>query len=203
MTIAFDLKRIPNRVTAARLHEDLRARGASHYEIGRFYRAVLDKRFWPTQTSMSDFFKVSNSHVSRTLALARIPSSVVGALGGPERITFRVGDLLLGALNEHGEQELTRRALHAGAFGCTSPEEILELVVTNRRPDRGVGKVQIRLSRDTRTLRVEIPELERFLPHLAKLEKTFAAALAMLEATLASEAVNASLATTRLPTRPV
>ncbi|QGZ66960.1 hypothetical protein [Paraburkholderia acidisoli] len=189
MTFIYDSKRVPNRVTAKSVHADLRNRGASHFEIGCFYRAMLARRFWPTQSSMSDFFEVSNSMVSRAISLTRIPSAVVDALGGPEPITFRVGDLLLEALGQHGEQEISRRARQASSLGCMSASDILDLVITNRRPNRKISNVQIRLSRDKKTFRLEIAEFERFLPHLGQLEEFLSNMLLWFETTLESGAV--------------
>lgn len=196
MTFIFDSKRVPNRVTAKSVHADLRNRGASHFEIGCFYRAMLARRFWPTQSSMSDFFEVSNSLVSRAISLTRVPSAVIDALGGPEPITFRVGDLLLDALGQHGEQEISRRARQAASLGCTSVSDILDLVITNRRPKRKISNVKIRLSRDRKTFQVEIAELERFLLHLGQLEEFLSRMLLWFEADLESGAVESSLATT-------
>ncbi|WP_430233314.1 hypothetical protein [Paraburkholderia tropica] len=193
MPLLFESQSIPNRLTAKRVHSGMRAQGASHYEIGHFYRAMLSRRLWPSQKSMSDFLEVSNSNVSRAIALARIPDSIVAALGGPDRLTFRAGDLLLSAIEHLGEREIIDRAKHASALGYNAVDDVLEILITNRLPNRKITKVQVRLSRDKRTLRVELPEIGRLLPHLGKLENYLSTAITMFEVTLEAEAAAAML----------
>lgn len=114
-------------------------------------------------------------------------------MGGPDRLTFRAGDLLLGAIEHVGEREVIDRAKHASKLGYTAVDDILEILITNRLPNRKITKVQVRLSRDKRTLRVELPEIGRLLPHLGKLESYLATAITMFEVTLEAEAAAAML----------
>lgn len=184
MTIIFDSKPIPNRLTARRVHAELRAQGASHFEMGQFYRTMLARRLWPTQKAMATFLDVSDSSLSRVLALTKIPEKVVAALGGPNRITFRVGELLLDAIEKIGEATMIARAKEALLLGYQSLDDALEFLITHRQPVRRVSKVRVRLSRDKQTLRVDIPELDRLLPHLSELERFISTAFVIFEAEL-------------------
>ncbi|MCX5544679.1 hypothetical protein M3A49_35330 [Paraburkholderia sp. CNPSo 3076] len=193
MTAMFDSKPVPNRLTAKRIHAELQARDVSHFELGQFYRAMLAQQLWKSQRDMADFLVVSNANISRLIALTRIPDTVVVALGGRQRITFRVGELLLEMLDKLGEKEVSARAREASALGYGSVDDVLEFLVNNRKPVRTLSTVRVRLARDKQTLRVEIPQLGRLLPHLSKLESFLSTALLMFEATLESEAAAAKL----------
>ncbi|HKR44051.1 MAG TPA: hypothetical protein VJU59_30975 [Paraburkholderia sp.] len=193
MTAMFGSKPVPNQLTAKRIHAELQARDVSHFELGQFYRAMLAQRLWKSQRDMADFLVVSNANVSRLIALTRIPDTVIVALGGRQRITFRVGELLLEVLDKLGEKEVSARAREASALGYGSVDDVLEFLVSNRKPVRTLSTVRVRLARDKQTLRVEIPQLGRLLPHLSKLESFLSTALLMFEATLESEAAAAKL----------
>lgn len=182
--IIFNSKPIPNRLTARRVHEELQANGASHYEIGDFYRTMLGRRLWPTQASMGEFLNVPSTSLSRMLALTKIPKPIVKAVGGPERLSFRLGELLLDAIAKVGEPTMIARAREAISLGYHSTDDVLELLITNRRPIRRISQVSVKLSRDKKTLKVEIPELGRLIPHLERFERFLATALVVFEADL-------------------
>lgn len=183
-----------NKRTARTTHDELQASGASRYEIGVFYRAALSQQIWASQREMADALGVSTSGVSRFLALANIPVEVVEALGSPNDLTARVGELLLGALKLSGKSTLVRRAIDAKRLGYKETNELIEYIVSDRIPQQNVGKIRVRLARDKKSLRVELPELLRLVPHLSRLEEWLSASITSFEVSMLSQvAVSAML----------
>jgi hypothetical protein len=191
MDLSFLSRPIPNKATARSVHAVLRANGASNYELGLFFQALLRRQLWPSQTRLAESFDMSVKSVSRHVAVARLPIGVIEAFGDPRRVSWGVGDLLLSALDKLGESVVTARAKQAGALGYRAVDDILEFIVANRAPTAQQAKVSVRLARDKKTLRVEVPNMERLVPHLAKLESFLSTALLMFEANLSSEATSA------------
>jgi hypothetical protein len=164
----------------------MRANGASHYELGFFYKAMLVRRLWSSQADLAKSLDVSGSSVSKVIALTRIPMEIVEALGGAECISFRIGELLLGAIDKIGQAMFILRVREAVRAGYTGVDDILEFAVFDRIPKRTPNMVQVRLARDKRSLRVEIPDLDQLLPHLSQLEDFILRAFAMFRADVGS-----------------
>lgn len=178
---------VPNKRTARAVHDEIRAKATSSYELGILYRGFLRQRLWRTQRELAKDLHVSSPKVSRCIALAGVPHEVVDALGGPGNLSFRIGELLLGALNAHGEESIVARAREAKRIGYTRVDEFIEYVVADRIPEQNVEKVRIRLGRDKKSLRVEVPGLARLIPHLPRLEDWLARSIMLFEAANLSE----------------
>ncbi|MCP3724694.1 hypothetical protein M3I53_16435 [Paraburkholderia sp. CNPSo 3272] len=195
-------KPIPNRVTAIAVHARMRANSASHYELGLFYQAMLKRRLWSSHRDLAESFGVSRPNVSKAIALARIPSGVVDAIGGAEHISFRIGPLLLDAIDKIGEAVFIRRAREAVRVGYAAVDDILEFAVFDRIPQRAPNKIQVHLARDKKSLRVDIPDLDELLPHLPRVETFISTAFVMFKAALDADiAANAEKAQRRLRTK--
>lgn len=166
----------------------MRENAASHYELGGFYSATLKKRLWPSQNQLAKSLGISVSSVSRAIALTRIPPEVIETLGGAEHISFRIGELLLGTIDQAGERVFIARVREAARLGYAGIDEFLEFVIFERMPECMPNKVRVRLTRDKRSLRVEIPDLDQLLPHLPQLEAFISRCFVMFEAELANHA---------------
>lgn len=177
---------IPNRVTAIAVHTRMRADGASHYELGFFYKTMLKRRLWSSQSHLAESLGVSVSNVSRVMALTRIPKEVVEAVGGAEKISFRIGGLLLDAIDKTGEATFISRVREAVRAGYATVDDILEFAVLDRIPERTPNKVRVRLTRDKKSLRLNIPDLDCFLPNLSRLEAFISRCFIMFDAELAN-----------------
>jgi hypothetical protein len=118
--------------------------------------------------------------------LARIPHEVVVALGGPKALTFRVGEIVLVAIDGAGEDKVVERAREAAKIGYRDMDDLLEYIVTDRVPQQTFSRVRVRLARDRKSLRVDLPRIEQLLPHLAALEDWLTSSLAMFEVKLAT-----------------
>ncbi|MFX1695330.1 hypothetical protein [Paraburkholderia sp. A1RO-1] len=175
---------IPNRVTAIAVHTRMRENGSSHYELGFFYKAMLARRLWSSQSDLAKSLGVSESNLSKVIGLTRIPMEVVEAIGGPEHISFRIGELLLEAIDQFGDAMFVTRVREAVRVGYAAVDDILEFAVFDRIPRCTPNIVRVRLARDKRSLRVEIPDLDQLLPHLSKLENFLSGFFMMFKAEL-------------------
>ncbi|WP_321853354.1 hypothetical protein [Paraburkholderia tropica] len=184
---------LPNKRTARSIHAELQVLDVSRYEVGLFYRGVLRQQIWASQREMAKALGISTSCVSRLIALAGIPAEVVSALGSPNEFSFRVGELLLGALKVSGERAVIERAREAKRLGYPEVEERIEYIVSNRIPQQGVGKIRVRLARDKHSLRVEMPQLLRLMPHLSALEEWFSNSITFFEASVISKVAVAAV----------
>lgn len=164
-------KAIPNKVTARAVHKRMREKGASHYALGCFYKDMLTRRLWSSQSDLARSFGISKATVSKVIGLTRIPTEVVEAIGGGKHVSFRIGELLLSAIDKIGAAIFISRAREAVRAGLVAVDDILEFAVFDRIPKPTPSAVQVRLARDKRSLRVEVPDLDQLLPHLSDLEK--------------------------------
>lgn len=70
----------------------MRAEGASIVRLGELYIAMIERGLWPSQASMALDFEVSASNVSRSITAARLPRSLVDAIGGDGKLTFSLAE---------------------------------------------------------------------------------------------------------------
>lgn len=171
---------------AVSVHAQLRANEATPYERGLFYRRLLVQRLWPSQSTLSRAMGISMSNLSRMLSLARIPSEIVDALGGPKALTYRVGEVILATIDATGEKKVIERAREAVTIGYRDMDDLLEYIVADRVPQQTFSRVRVRLVRDRKSLRVDLPGIERLLPHLPALEDWLTSSLVMFEVRLAT-----------------
>ncbi|HKR46366.1 MAG TPA: hypothetical protein VJU59_43030 [Paraburkholderia sp.] len=164
-------KAIPNKVTARAVHKRMRAEGASHYALGCFYKDMLTRRLWSSQSDLARSLEISKSNISKAIALTRIPMEVVEAVGGAKHVSFRIGELLLSAIDKFGAAMFISRVREAVRAGFVALDDILEFAVFDRLPRPTPRAVRVRLARDKKSLRLDIPDLDQLLPHLSDLEE--------------------------------
>src|ERR1700758_4152023 len=91
------------REEAIATHTALRMETSQAVTLGHFYQRLLDQNIWVSQAALAAGLGVSPGHVSKALQAARIPAQVICALGGADRVTFRIGDAvhtLIGLIGE-------------------------------------------------------------------------------------------------------
>lgn len=92
----------------------------SAYETGRMFQSWLAAKLYPTQGALAEDIKVSDSLVTRCLAINALPDPVLKAFGDPRLIAQRWADSLVTALK------------HASASVLAAAAEICE---ANPRPE--------------------------------------------------------------------
>ncbi len=169
------------------MHDEMRMRRCSNYQLGAFYDSLLSKRIWSSQKDLALALDVSSTHVSRLLSLSRMSSAILDALGGPTTITLRASELVRHAIDRHGEDAVIQRIGEARTAGYRELGDLLEYAVADRLPDQDFKPVRVSIGRDKRSLRVEMGDLSRFSPHLVQLEEWLRDSLAMFESRLVSQ----------------
>lgn len=171
-------KQHANVASALAKHMAMCSRGASAYELGLFYRSVISETgVWRTQAELAKAMNVSQAHVSKSLAAARLPREIV-ALFGPQLVTFRLAASLNNLIDQIGLEHLLANAarLPNGALGTV---EILTFLVAGERAE-AVEKPRLCIIGRGKALRLEFSELDIVLPHLRQLERMIAWSISMI-----------------------
>ncbi|MGK8198474.1 hypothetical protein [Burkholderia cepacia] len=168
MTHSFSAREVPNKRTAIAIHRQMRGQGASIVQLGDFYGAMIERSLWASQASMALDLEVSPSNVSRSITAARLPRSLVDAVGGDKQLTFSLADRFDFFVTQLGASVVSDRASKLPC-GLSIPEiEHALLTGTRPRPD----EVTVSLSANRNHLIVESPRLTHILreaPNLAQL----------------------------------
>jgi hypothetical protein len=187
MNRSFSLTSRLDQITARAMHDQIRANQCSNYELGIFYRSLLNAEVWTTQRELAAALGVSAPAMSRLLSLSRISPEIVDALDGASALTYRTGQLILDAIERLGEKVIVKRMRDAKEAGYWEIDDLLEYVVAERLPEADLTPVRVRIGRDKQSLRVEMGDLSRFAGSFAKLESWLSSALTLFEATLIAE----------------
>lgn len=110
----------------------------SPYERGLSYARLLRGGHFKTQEDIARTLKVSCSHVSRLLKLARLPSVLLNAFGNPVHIREEWGLHLMDALDEPARREATLRKARAIATSADrpTPADVYRLLIAAATPGR-------------------------------------------------------------------
>jgi hypothetical protein len=87
----------------------------------------------------------------------------------------------LAVIDATGEKKVIERAREAVTIGYREMDDLLEYIVADRVPQQTFSRVRVRLARDKKSLRVDLPRIERLLPHLPALEDWLTSSLVMFE----------------------
>ncbi|PCE30249.1 hypothetical protein BZL54_21405 [Burkholderia ubonensis subsp. mesacidophila] len=157
-----------DRLTAIAQHDDLRRVDTPPVVLGRFYREQLDRRLWPSQAQLAADLGVSRAIVTRSIQASQLPSEVIAAFGGPDRVSFRAAEIVTRLVRELGSEVVARRALTVPAG--TAPGNVRSILCSGVfRAEDGLA---LRLSPGAsgRHIRIDSPHIQRVLPHLSVLE---------------------------------
>jgi hypothetical protein len=159
-------------------HQAMVSRRANAYELGVFYRTLIDgSGKWRTQRDLAEAMNVSRAHVSKAITAAGLPRKLV-SIFGPKLITFRLAACLNRLIDQFGLDHLLRNAERAPMDALTT-DEILTLLVTGESAESTV-QPRLRVIDTGKALRLELPELETVLPHLRQLESMIAWSVSMI-----------------------
>ena len=104
------MEREEQQAAALETHSTLRKGGVSPVELGRFYRTILDDGICSNQVDLARLFSTSTGVVSKALHASTLPEPVITALGGSDRVTFRVAETLAKLLTSLGNDVVCRNA---------------------------------------------------------------------------------------------
>ncbi|SIT34861.1 hypothetical protein BN2475_10017 [Paraburkholderia ribeironis] len=157
---------IPNRRTAIAYHRRLKEENAPILKMGRFYLSMVERNLWPSQTAMAFELGVSIFQISRTIAAARLPESVVG-LFASKSLSFADVATLRKLVKEVGEAEVVERSKSVSPDAPT--REIFSILTSGKASLR--NGVRISRVRGQNYLRLDVPNIEEIAPHIQKLEQ--------------------------------
>ncbi|PVX85840.1 hypothetical protein [Paraburkholderia unamae] len=173
-----------DRSTIRAAHAALLANNGAIYEQGKLYLAALLSGLWDTQASLAQEFAESKSHISRKIALAAIPPAVIEAFGDPHVVSFRLGDTLLSAIKELGEDRVVLNAYRARELRLRSPENVLQVILTGRLAAAQQTVIRLTFAQDERSMRIESPQIARLRPYHEQLKSYLERALLDFERTM-------------------
>lgn len=119
----------------------------SAWEQGMTYRRALDEGLYPSQRKLAEAIGLDVSLVSKSLALARLPDSVVGSFASPLDIQFRWAQPLSEALQKDPDGLVDRAKVVSANRAGMSAKQILEALLSS-------GPIVLNGSTQQRDLRV-------------------------------------------------
>lgn len=187
MSAKSDFLKIDDQAGAQNLFRGLLASQASLYDRGTFFKAALLKGIWESRSAMALSLGVHKSQISRAIGIVDLPNEVVQCFGNPDRVTRSVAGALATSIKSFGAETITERAIKAQRLGYSEINDLLEFVRTGRVASHESGRVVVRLTRDRKAFRVEIPHLARYESRLPRLEFVIASAFSAFERAIQRE----------------
>ncbi len=119
--------------------ENRARKNLSAWEQGCMYRRALDDGLYPSLRKLAEAIQVDVSLVSKSVALARLPQTVVQAFASPLEIQFRWAQPLGEALQKDPEGVVARaRALIDAGQKLPSAQVFKRLITVDAAPEPGV-----------------------------------------------------------------
>ncbi|MEW6346246.1 MAG: hypothetical protein RXR20_00770 [Paraburkholderia sp.] len=169
---------IPNQRTAISVQAKMLAASCSPTELGRFYRYLLDRQLWASQTDLAKAFGLSNPMISRALGMARLPAEVIEAAGGEGKITFRLARGINALIGVIGIDTVVHNAMKIGFDQRRSTADLLRALSTGQEQPRSALAATVMLDESGKFLRIESPYIAQLTAELPKLEALLQASLA-------------------------
>ncbi|KVK87720.1 hypothetical protein WJ47_12915 [Burkholderia ubonensis] len=151
-------------------HIALRTSGASAIDLGLFYRRGLDDGEWSNQADIARSLGISKGYVSKAVRAAGLPDEIVAAVGGRERVSFRVAEALEKVIRIVGLDVARLRASVIGDGQGLRTDDVISSIASGRPPACVGPAVTITVSRTGKFMKVESPHMERLIANLPKIE---------------------------------
>ena len=164
------MEREEQQAAALETHSTLRKGGVSPVELGRFYRTILDDGICSNQVELARLFSTSTGVVSKALRASTLPESVITALGGSDRVSFRVAETLAKLLTSLGNDVVCRNAQKI-VDGRTLPiAVVLAALADGSAMVHGGRLVSVSVAASGRYLKLEVEPraMARILSRLAE-----------------------------------
>ncbi|MBN3785714.1 hypothetical protein [Burkholderia sp. Ac-20353] len=151
-------------------HARLRKSAASVIDLGNFYKRALDSRLWTNQAAIAQAIGMSKDHVSKALRASKLPDEVIEAVGGKNRISFRVASALEKVIRAVGADVARLRASWLYGGQRMSTADVLSFIASGRHPLASERLVSITVSRSGSFLKIKSPRIEDLITHLPSVE---------------------------------
>jgi hypothetical protein len=162
---------IEDREAAIFLHTAMRRKHCPPAEFGNLYRVTLDRKLWPSQAQLAAAFGVSTAHVSRALAMSRLPAEVIAAIGGASKLSFRVARALETLIAVQGTEVIRARAAELAAQRSVDAGRALTFLAKGKFPAIGEPMLTLAVDSSGEFIRIDSPTLDSVIAALPQLEK--------------------------------
>lgn len=156
------------RLIAIAQHEDLRKAESPPVVLGQFYREQLDRDLWPSQAKLAADLKVSKATVTRSIQASLLPAEVIASFGGPSRVSFRTAETVTMLIRGLGHEVVVRRALTVPT--ATAPTKVKSILSTGSAGVKDGLALRLSPGGSGRHIRIDSPDIQCVIPHLAVLE---------------------------------
>lgn len=137
---------------------------ASIVTMGRFYMSLIDRGLWPNQRAMAKDFRVSMTHVSRSIGAARLPESITRLFVG-KKLSQRDVARLKTLVAEHGEAAILK------LFKPLPPDASASEILASLIGESKSSGVKVSVVKGQKYLRIDVPDLAAVLPRIPELEE--------------------------------
>jgi len=151
-------------------YRQLQATGASPVTIGRFFSMSIEQGVWSSQSEVAKALEVSKAQVSKAVRAAKLPVAVLHALGGEERVTFRVAAMAEKMIESQGREVIVANALRMGGSHGLSTAEALTSLVTGTLTKRASDRLKVTIGGGGRYLKIESPHVVDLVENIALVE---------------------------------
>jgi hypothetical protein len=187
----FSAREIPNRRTAIAVHRELRVTKTPVVVMAKFYSVMIERGLWTNQKELAEGLSVSTAHVSRMLAVSRLPESVLGLFVDKPLSAADVATVH-GLIKEFGASVISERATSVPRESTVT--DAFAILTTGQRA-RGEA-VQVSVSKRQKYLRVDTVDFASVAPRAKEIEK-------IVNAVLAAGPDEVSLAMSLLTGKPI
>lgn len=164
-----EMDALPNRRTAVAIHARLRENSCPPFELGRFYRYLLDRKLWTSQGELAKDLGASTASVSRALSIYRIPDEIIGVVGGPTRMTHRLAKGIVDLIETLGTEIVIQNAARLTFDPLRSNSDLLTALATGQELSTSVS-VKLTLDPSGRFIRLKSPYLDDLVKRLPTIE---------------------------------
>jgi hypothetical protein len=161
---------ISDRQKAIDVHVKLRDSSCTPAALGRLYIDILKQCLWPSQAELAKSLGVSTSILSRSMAIARLPNEITSLIGGPEKITFRLGKRIDDLIEELGIEAVVRNAANLRPNRSRSTHDLLAALANGGDPLLSGQPIRVSLDKSNRFIRIESPYISDIAAHLTVIE---------------------------------
>jgi ubiquinone biosynthesis protein UbiJ len=161
---------ISDRQKAIDVHVKLRDSSCTPAALGRLYIDILKQCLWPSQAELAKSLGVSTSILSRSMAIARLPNEITSLIGGPEKITFRLGKRIDDLIEELGIEAVVRNAANLRPNRSRSTHDLLAALENGGDPPLSGQPIRVSLDKSNSFIRIESPYISDIAAHLTVIE---------------------------------
>ncbi|CAN7794967.1 hypothetical protein SB861_29090 [Paraburkholderia sp. SIMBA_049] len=155
------------------LHRQLRVSKPPVVVMAKFYSVMIERGLWTNQKDLAEGLRVSTAHVSRMLAVSRLPESILRLFVDKPLSSADVATVHT-LIKEFGASVISERAKSVPRESTVS--EAFAILTTGQRA-KGEA-VQVSIAKRQKYLRIDAADFASIAPRVKDIEKIVNAVLA-------------------------